>query len=100
MDSFWQDAEELFEYYMKAYQSRMNHTAWLNGLYSLRALESAIHNAMPFAIGTALSGGKIEPYPYFDSPIDFSNPALTTKSETLTEDEMRKRETAAYSVFK
>ena len=100
MDTFWQDAEELFEHYMKAYQNKTNHMAWLNGLYTLRALESAIHNSMPFAIGTALGGGKIEAFPYFDSPIDFSSNAINAKKEPLTEDEMRKIENVAYRVFK
>lgn len=101
IDTFYGDAEELFNIYYKGYRNRLNQTAWLNGLYNLRALESAINNVMPHSIGLAMNGGKRELIDYLDKPIDFNNIELSTVVESnISEEDMIRTENAALNFFK
>lgn len=74
LDDFWYDDEELFECYIEAYNSKLSRAAWLNNVYTLRAVESAINNIMPVAISYALSGGKFSAIQYYTEPIDLLHP--------------------------
>lgn len=73
-DQFWYDDIELFEAYRTAYQNKVNYQCWLNGVYTLNALETAIINCMPSAIGVAFSDNSTERpiLSYYDKPIDFN----------------------------
>lgn len=95
IEDFWGNYEYLFDVYAKAYSNRTNREAWLQGVYTLRALETSINNVMPMAVATALGGtkGKFEPIQYFNEPIDFSSSGKKKEFKPLTEDEIRQYET-------
>lgn len=79
LDDFWYSDEDLFESYLKAYNTKLSREAWMHGIYTLRAVESAINNVMPVAIGYALGNKKIkfEPLEYYKEPIDLSDKTQT-----------------------
>ena len=86
LDDFWYDEEELLNCYAKAYQRNIDCVAWTNGLYTLRAVESAINNVMPLAVGIGMGGGKIKPIEYFDKPL------TEIKEESDKEKEINEKE--------
>lgn len=101
LDTFYSDAEDLFDIYYKGYRNRLNQSAWLNGLYNLRAMESAINNVMPHAIGLAMNGGKRKEIKYFDIPIDFEKAEKSTVNEKeVSVEDMIRTENAALDFFK
>lgn len=68
---FWDEDCALVIPYRKAYQLKQeekNYSAWLNGLYIWKALQTA----PIFVNGFMPKGASIEPY--FDKPIEFAKP--------------------------
>ena len=85
LDDFWHDDEDLFESYLKAYNSKLSREAWIHGIYTLRAVESAINNIMPVAIGYALGNKKIKfaPLDFYNEPIDLNGEKAKQKHRDI-----------------
>jgi len=90
-EQFWDGEADMVISYRKAYEIRqqeINHNAWLNGLYILKALQSA-----PLYVnGFIPKGARIEPY--FDKPIDFAPPEKNQKP--MSEREQRKQQAISH----
>lgn len=86
LDDFWYEDEMLFECYIEAYNSKLNKAAWVNNIYTLRAVESAINNYMPSAISYVLNGGKLSAIQYYTEPIDLLHPVQNQDIDEIKKD--------------
>lgn len=101
VETFYCDAEHLFDAHCKAYRNRLNTSAWFNGIYTLKAFESSINNVMPQAISFALNGGNIKPVDYPNQPIDMDKDERVIQAEnSISEEDMIRAENEALNFFK
>ena len=98
IEMFWWDDEDYFVAYVKAYNERIREQSWFTGLYTLKAVEHAIVEVLPSAVGTLFSKNsnyKPEKFLYPQSPLGaekeecFIPKEIEIKSEKeLTDDEL------------